>query len=49
MIDLATPYFMLFSINFSNLLIMSVPNEDYYRNASCALNLTSAFLLAVLA
>jgi len=25
-------------ISLSNLLIMSVPNEDYYKNALCALN-----------
>ena len=30
---------------FSNLLILSVPDEGYSRNASCALNLISTFLL----
>ena len=29
---------------FSNLLILSVPDEGYSRNASCALNLISTFL-----
>jgi len=29
----------------SNLSILSIPDEDYSRNASCALNLISTFLL----
>jgi hypothetical protein len=29
----------------SNLLIMSVPDENYSRDASCALNSVSTFLL----
>ena len=29
---------------FSNILVLSVPDEDYSRNASCALNLISTFL-----
>jgi len=29
----------------SNLSILSVPDEGYSRNASCALNLISTFLL----
>jgi hypothetical protein len=31
--------------DFSNLSFLSVPDEDYSRNASCALNLISTFLL----
>jgi len=29
----------------SNIMILSIPDEDYCRNASCTLNLISAFLL----
>ena len=31
--------------NFTNILALRVPDEGYSRNASCALNLISTFLL----
>jgi len=34
---------------FSNILALSVPDEGYSRNAWCALNLISTFLLNYLA
>ena len=32
-------------ISISNLLLLSVPDEEYFRNAWCALNYISTFLL----
>lgn len=32
-------------ISISNLLLLSVPDEEYFRNVSCILNLLSMFLL----
>jgi hypothetical protein len=36
---------LLFFLVFSNNLILRVPNNGYHRNASCAVNLISTFLL----
>jgi len=45
---IVTCYEVLGCINWLfNLSILSVPDEDYSRNASCALYLISTFLLIV--